>query len=49
LSYILFILYYIFNYLIKDDIKIYNLVLIVALFKIAMKRAKAAISPLIPA
>jgi hypothetical protein len=38
-----------FNYLIKDDVKMYNLVLIVALFKIAIKRAKAATSPLTPA
>jgi hypothetical protein len=43
------VLYYIFNYLIKDNIKIYNLILIVALFKIAIERAKAATSPLMPA
>ena len=42
-------LYYMFNYSTKDDVKMHNLVLTAALFKIAIERAKAATSPLTPA
>jgi hypothetical protein len=38
-----------FNYVIKDDVKLYKLVLTIALFKSTIKKASAATSTLIAA
>ena len=46
-SRILIILYYIFNYIIKDNIKIYKLVLTITLFKSIIKKTNIIISNLI--